>query len=488
MQLIYANADDKEIGCISSLSSNFNEYISFICLNIENIKNKNLYQNINLKNCPNIGENYNYEELNKFVEFILDKEFTYFPLLQFKTLIKKLDSNDYEKLIQLQSIFINYEENQKVEEIIEQLDISIHFTGKKFIEENKLDNLQIINFIKNDGLIFNNEYKEDENFARLIGHINLDKIDNQFIIEFIGRPYYDYKYIMDKNYKVFINSIIRNVKSFQHLKILYRIFNLDEKKDKEIIIQIINFLNLKVLDKNISKKELFNILGALFVCVQLIDKKNENLNNLIKGIKFNFRNDEINEIFVNILNKNELKLNKNVIDILINTIIDSSDNLTNKEIIDILKSFSNKYIQINFLQKQKKSIITEIELYQIKMSDNLKYVFDLIKNGFFLEKYQNIPYIRETRDFMQIQIKNLEEFNFSIELLKVLEKLDKEKEENNLFNRLYIISLGNNTIRKDLYNSLIDTIDSCFEILDQIKEIIKIFSIYYPREEEYIII
>jgi hypothetical protein len=166
---------------------------------------------------------------------------------------------------------------------------------------------------------------------------------------------------------------------------------LEEKEDKEIITQIINFLNSKVLEKNISKKELINILGALFVCVQLIDKKNENLNNLIKGIKFNFRNDEINEIFVNILKKNELKLKKNVIDILINTIIDSSDNLTNKEIITFLKSFSNKYIQINFLEKQKKSIITDIELYQIKMSDNLNYVFDLIKNGFFHEIYQDIP-------------------------------------------------------------------------------------------------
>ena len=54
LELFYTNADDKEIGRISSLSSNFNEYISFICLNIEKIKDKNLYQNINLKNCPSI--------------------------------------------------------------------------------------------------------------------------------------------------------------------------------------------------------------------------------------------------------------------------------------------------------------------------------------------------------------------------------------------------------------------------------------------------
>ena len=359
----------------------------------------------------------NYEELNKFVELILNEEFTYFPLLQFKTLIEKLNSKDYEKLIQLQSIFINYKENPKVEEIIEQLDLSIHSTGKKFIEKNKLDNLQIIKFIQNDGLIFKSTYQKDEKYASLIGHINLDKIDNQFIIEFIGRPYYDYKNIMDKNYKVFINSIIKNVKTFQHLKILYRLFNLDEKQDKEIIIQIINLLKLKVLDKNISKKEIINILGALFICVQLIDKKNENLYNLIKGIKFNFRNNGINEMFVNILNKNELKLNENTIDILINTIIDSRDNLTNKEIISTLKSFSNKYIQINFLQKQKKNIITEIELYQKNMSDNLNFVFELIQNGFFLEMYNNIPYIKETRDFMHIQLKNLKKFNFSIERL-----------------------------------------------------------------------
>ena len=121
------------------------------------------------------------------------------------------------------------------------------------------------------------------------------------------------------------------------------------------------------------------------------------------------------------------------------------------------------------------------------MTDNLKYVFDLIRNGFFDGKFNNIPYIKNTREFMQNQLNNLKEFNFSIHQLIIIKKLNNEtneKNENNLKNRLYIISLGDKSIIDDLYYSLTEKIIVCLKIIEQIKEIINIFSYYFPREEE----
>ena len=129
---------------------------------------------------------------------------------------ENLNLKDYDKLIQLKSIFIEYEKNFKAKDILKKLNESIHFTGKKFIEENKLDNLKIIDFIQEDAISYYDSYKRDENYSRLIEHIDLDKINKQFInrFKYYGKDKYDYKKLMERNYNLFINSIIKNVKSF----------------------------------------------------------------------------------------------------------------------------------------------------------------------------------------------------------------------------------------------------------------------------------
>ena len=479
LKLIYDNADEKEIGNISFLSSNFNEFINFICLNIENIKNKKLYKYLKFEKCPIPNENYNSQNLIKFIEFTIDEKNIDFPSKQFIDLVGKLNLKDYKKLFELKSIFIKYEKNWKVKDILKKLNESFHYTGKKFIEENKLKNLDIITFIQEDAKNYYSSYKEDESFTRLIGNINLDKIDDEAISKFIGNPYYDYHKLMEKNYKKFIYSIIKNVKSFQHLKILYKMFNLDEKQDKEIILEIINLLNKKGLEKNVSVEELSNIFGKLISYIQLIDEKNEFLR-LINGIKLYFKDSEINNIFINILNNNEFKLYQDTIDRLINIITNNPGVLSN-EGITILKKFSNKEIQIQFLKKQRREIIKEEELYNEIISDNLKYVFDLIKDGFLDEKFNKVPYIKNTKEFIENHLNNLKEFNFSMNLLKKMKELNTK---NNLKNRLQIISLGDNSFIDDLYYSLTEKIDSCYKVYEQIKEIINIFSIYLPQEEK----
>jgi len=131
-------------------------------------------------------------------------------------LAENLNLKDYDKLIQLKSIFIEYEKNFKAKGILKKLNESIHCTGKKYIEENKLDNLKIIDFIQEDAISYYDSYKRDENYSRLIEHIDLDKINKQFInrFKYYGKDKYDYKKLMERNYNLFINSIIKNVKSF----------------------------------------------------------------------------------------------------------------------------------------------------------------------------------------------------------------------------------------------------------------------------------
>ena len=180
---------------------------------------------------------------------------------------------------------------------------------------------------------------------------------------------------------------------------------------------------------------------------------------MISGIKNNFKDKELNDILTNILNDNSLILNNEVIDNLIKNIMNNIDNLSYKSIILILKSFTSIYIKKIFLEKQNKNIITEEELFNKKFSDNLEFIFDLINNDFFIEKYEDICYIKKTKEpLLWKQINNLRVFNFLMQQLIILRKLkdeENEKDENNLKKRLMLITLGNRNIVNNLYPVLI---------------------------------
>ena len=194
---------------------------------------------------------------------------------------------------------------------------------------------------------------------------------------------------------------------------------------------------------------------------------------MISGIKNNFKDKELNDILTNILNDNSLILNNDVIDNLIKNIMNNIDNLPYKSIILILKSFTSIYIKKIFLEKQNKNIITEEELFNKKFSDNLEFISDLINNDFFNEKYEDICYIKKTKEpLLWKQINNLRVFNFLIQQLIILRKLkdeENEKDENNLKKRLMLITLGNRNIVNNLYPVLIRKIDLCYEIFEKIK-------------------
>ena len=477
LKLIYKNAEENQINIISR-ASNFNEYLKFFCLNFKKIINEGFYKYINFKKIPEPIESFDEKDLTKFIDSIIDTQI-YFPIETFIELINKLEMKDYHKLINLKSIINKYEEykeNWKLDKINEELNKVIHFTGKKFIEEDKLNSLEIITFIQEDAKTFYYDYKTNQNFAILIGHINLDEIDKQFCNKFKGKNY-DYKRLMNDQYKLFITSIIDKVKYFKHLKILYEIFDLKVKKDNEIISEIINILNNKALIKDDS--ELSEIIGILF---QIVGYKNDNINlkNLIKGIKKNFSDEEINDILIKIINNKTLELNEFIIDKLINIITNNADNLPNNDIILLLNKFTDISIRKHFFEKQKKNLISEKELFNHKLSDNLKFIYDLIENGFFGEEYKIINYIKKTKIFMEKQINNLKEFNFTFQQLIILRKLN---EENNLRKRLFIIALGDQKIVDDLFPLLINKINKCYRIWEQINQIINIFSNYYSHEE-----
>ena len=384
-------------------------------------------------------------------------------------------------------IFEKYTKKNGIEIIQEELIKTIHYTGIYFIENDKLNNLEIINFIQFDAENFKEEYQENYRFACLISHINLDKIDKTFCKKF-NINNYNYQNLFQKNYVLFIDSIIQCSKSFEHLNVLYDIFNIksNSNNNKEIISQLIKAYKANNLKKNsLSIPELSKIIEVLFKLVSKNFNDNDNcIDDLIKGTEKNFSNKEMNEIFILILNSIPNQLNNRLIGIMINKISKSGDNLSNKDIIMILNYFTNTDIQIFFLGKLKTKVIKNDEFFQKELSNNLKLLLELINNGFFNEKFKNVDYVKSTKNIIDKELVKLTNFNFSMEQLKMMHKLN---DENSLKSRLSILTLGDELILEELYSMIIPKINSCFENFEKIEEIINICSIYYPNENNSII-
>ena len=142
--------------------------------------------------------------------------------------------------------------------------------------------------------------------------------------------------------------------------------------------------------------------------LKLTSKDEYYYKHLLKGIQINFNDEDINNIYINILNNKELNLDNEIIDILMKNICKNSNDLTNKSIINLLNKFSkNKEMQIYFLEKQRKEIITEKDIYSLELTENLDFISNLINNGFFKDNYKNVNFIMKTREFMNLEIKKL---------------------------------------------------------------------------------
>ena len=195
MEIIYTNGFNIKINDVISLSSNFNEYIKFYIKMYENDNKRNEILRVDLTKMPEISENYEFNYLKKFVDITIDdNEIEYFPYEKYIELINKL--NDYEKLLELKSIFLN--KNWKSYKINSNLRNKIHKIGKLYIEKDKLDNIQIIKFIQNDAKSYSKEYENNPEYARLIGHINLNEINEDFKNQF-NYNNYNYEKLIKKN-------------------------------------------------------------------------------------------------------------------------------------------------------------------------------------------------------------------------------------------------------------------------------------------------
>jgi len=502
----YATLESKiKFQDILSLAANFNEYLNFYCLSGEYIINEN--PKIDYSKIPLSDETTEINLLIPFIEIVikllennnlsnksLEKIFD-----NIKNLISKLDKKDLKKLYELKEIAENYKVDNSIKD---KINFAIHNTGKMYIENNKFTNSEIIDFIHEDAKNYPGAYKTNSEYTKLIAYINLNEVDDEFCYKFntSNDHFYNYKNLFDYSYDVFINSIVNCATNFHQLKVIFKIFDIENtiefvdldnnKKPKDHIFPIIGVLinHIAGLDRNgITTEELGSILGMLFKLIS--DYDNYKLNVLFKTIKHKFSIKEIKEIFAYILFSQNERLNDNVV----KRLVENMDDLSSDNVITYLNQFENSKIQEMLLQKLDKNIVSEDELFNENLSDNLNTLLALINMNYFDENNDDlnkINYIDKTRKNMNYIVENLKQYDFSMKQLKLMYSIDHNKmdsDKDNLKNRLYIISLGKSSVADNLYQLLNRKINECVEIYGKIEEIIANFNYYYSRDKRDVI-
>jgi len=492
--ILNKNNKDFSFSDLLSIFTNYNEYVRFVCLNGDYILSEN--PEISLSQYPSPNENMEVDLLVQYIEILLNmnlgKKNKKSLHKQLSSIIDKFKMKDYYKLVALKEILIKYKDNDNINKAIDELNSAIHCTGKYDIENSKLKNLEIINFIHEDAKKYYKEYENDCEFACLISHIDLNTVDEKFIETFIGNNY-DYERLFKKQYSIFLDSITQCADCYEHLNVLYKILNVNRnpsvKKIIEHLVGVVNSNNLKRGDLNIV--ELSEIIFPLFKLVS--DHGNHFIDNLLKAVRNNFSEKEVNDIFILYLNNFSDKLNKNIMKrLMINT-----NNLTTDDIIIYINQLESKEIKGLFLQKLDKRIVKEKDIFDKDLSDKMILLNELIEMEFFEfdddnkkndnnEYFKNINYIKNTIEIMNNLIDKLTQFDFSMDQMKIFYQLNKDKSinnKNNLIHRMHLIALGKESIRNDLYKVLENKINEYIDIYNKINEIIDVYSYYFPNSK-----
>eukprot|EP00833_Pecoramyces_ruminatium_P002601 jgi/Orpsp1_1/1176633/evm.model.c7180000058391.1 len=443
---------------LNDLTENYIEILKLFDPSLTIYINLESYKKINIKNYKN---NEYHQFINKFQENI--KNFMIFNKIS-------------ESLENSHNINTN---------ILKKINEAIHKTGIYLIENNKFNNLEIIQFIQEDAQIYYKEYSEKKVMVDLIGHIHFESIDNNFCQIYIGSKgkYFDYANLYKTKYKNYLTELTKGVTSFDQLPILYRLLRINDnpcQKDHLLILLKVYIMNnLRRNDLNI--KELGQLIGPMFKLVS--DNDNEHLNHFISSTKNMFKEKEANVLFIIIINKYVNQLNEE----LIHKMFENVSELSIKETIIYLKHFhQNKKIKELLLGRLTNRDIKFDELFNVENTENMYLLFKLIELKFFKNDDRNeiigeSEYIKNTIDTMETFYHKLKTLNFSMEQLQ---KMDRLKHNNKLKSRFFLISLGKKDQCESLNKFISKKIDHYTEILRKIDEIISIFSVFYPRDKK----
>ena len=498
---------------LSIINNNY-EIISNCCLNEK--------KKINMSELANPKKTDNLNNIIKEIEKLLTNKtiFISFDEQFWQNYIQFNDKTNLENLVHINKALLLY---QKLDKTFNpdnlELNMKIHKTGLLLIENGKLKNEALINFIENEDIYFQDKKYESKEFRPLdiLKGIDIEKADDKFFKKWNESNIFKIYSFIDDEFKKELINLIDDMQDFGKLLKLLKLFDYQEKKKIDHTTLILLCDKFKQLIRTYKIEECPNLINdvALFI---YINQRQNNKDFLKNFIETNIKSVQtLNDIYICLFN-NYKDISNNLMESIANYYTNNKDMVNVENIIFLLQKFNSKYFIKLILNRISIFIIKEEDIFnqekedinsfklldsilkldllkdpELSETNYIKSTVDLSKKILNDFKTGNIKYSNYKKNIIKDRLniillnnvgdveecmKKLEEKNKKfLKILKDLKKLlgvlkefyeikynDYIKEINNLVNQMNVEKL--NYIEKEEIKNKIDKIQKIFQDFD----------------------
>ena len=490
-----------EINYIIKFEDNLFDILEFINKNIDLINNILEKEEEENKNkviiLPDIDNNDNLDLILKPLSEIVEKfKNKTYSILNYEKLF-----NDYynlysdksiEELCKLKSLINIFDKKNINDNIIENYYIQIHQKGINLIKSNKLNEKEIIQFIKKqDTFYIEDKYKNNiHRDPTIFKYINI--IDNDKNIELLKKNQILEIFLKSNNEKLIIlyTTFLSQINKIKDFEYLFKLF--PEWSINRVFINLINktFENLinSYFNEESITKENGKIFYDIFQKILIYNSKNGfDVIPQLKLIESNFQKDFVSNFYIFLIKEKSEKLIQKIKNKIIAFFIEQQKSSLNPESLIYLALISpDSYFFQSLLNQMDNFILNEKDFYQ--KEENPKFILfklfyekcsQLIKNN---QKLLEGRYIIETMKLKSKITYDLESGKVEYDLIDNL--MDEEK---SFFDKILILADFNEDNAKKLFKKIKENLRKCKDKFNIFENIADFYSVFYKNSKMNII-
>ena len=463
-----------------SLSKNIENALLFIINHIDQIyeefesKNKKIQIYTLLK--PRKSDHFDkiYEYYKKIQSYCKEKgyDFMEYDLKIWDDFILLYENKNLDYLFLLKKIL--GKGNNYSEKLMDSIDKSIHDTGLYLIKNDKLKNLEVLNFVCNDVYFTGNDYYKSDKSIKIVDGINLKECDELFFEKYKSMKF---KEIFGYNYRKFLERLFQQIKNMNDFDLLYKLYPPEDTIEyavigemKDLYWDLFYYLNENKCPKfvTITKKLVYILLHHDY-----------HYDYLLNQIEKYLSAQTVNKLYIELLDEYAETYPK-ITPRLTKFITSNMANANAKALLYILSNLNSNFSLRNFFDNLSKYVIKENDFYEVEENENLILLKNLINIGYFNEeKYEDLQdsnYIIYSRKIMNEIMTKLTSFNFSFNDSLKIQSMGKTLDD-----RILLFNFNDKEKTKEIVNTLMQKINSCIEIKNKIQIVMKFYQFFYQK-------
>ena len=485
MQLLIKITENfDQLGIALTYTKNVQELLDVICLNFEKIfqlyTNKNEDYKIKTKNREKIKKPIiNILELaipdrKDCMQTIYDlycsiitiesnhskEHFINFSPSFFETYISYFDTIDIDSLIKVKEM-INFSKKFSININLKNDIIKIvHENGLLFSTYGKLKNINLLDFITSkDEYYILPAYKKLRS-PDILNGLDISSFDDDFYKKWKSINWND---IFKEQKFSFYEKILTFIKDLNDFNILYKLFDLNEIQENNVIEQ----LQKKIVElyKNYNPEKHLNFIEDIIILIYHSDKKNAKIDSfLTSNIQKNFNAKLVNKIYINLLSKYGDEISQKAKKIIAKFFTQTPDNM-NPDTLLYLISNCPKCVK-NIFQSLEKYYIKKEDFLKLEDTDKYKLFKGLLENNYLdKQEFQNTYYIQNSIDITNKLIRDIEKGELMLgEISTFYNNKPEDKLQDKLLERMTSLCL-NSKEKGEKYKRIIDNFYSAINLV-----------------------